>query len=136
MSNETDTKLPIAPSLKALKIGESVTFPVERNNVVRNAATQIGLIQKKKFECNISEDRTLITVTRVAMNELEKAFQHIRDNWFLDSYFPEIEAITLVSDLLEEYGEANDLPEGWWMEFGEPEDILARLAQEETESNK
>ena len=131
MSNETDTKLPIAPSLKALKIGESVTFPVERNNVVRNAATQIGLIQKKRFECNISEDRTLITVTRVAMNELEKALQYVRNNWSMDSYLPTIEAITEVGDLLEEYGEDNDLPEGWWMEYGEQEDILDRLAKEQ-----
>lgn len=64
MSNETDTKLPIAPSIKALEVGESIGFPVERNNPVRNAATQIGLIQHKVFRCNISEDRTTITVTR------------------------------------------------------------------------
>jgi hypothetical protein len=64
MSNETDTKLPIAPSLKALEIGDHVTFPVERSNIVRNAATQIGLIQHKTFTCNISDDRTTITVTR------------------------------------------------------------------------
>lgn len=64
MSNETTEKLPIAPSLKTLEVGEHVTFPVERSNIVRNAATQIGLIQHKVFVCNISEDRTTITVTR------------------------------------------------------------------------
>jgi hypothetical protein len=64
MSNETIEKLPIAPSLKALEIGGHVTFPVERGNIVRNAATQIGLIQRKTFKCNISDDRTTITVTR------------------------------------------------------------------------
>lgn len=66
MNNETDIKLPIAPSIKALEVDESVDFPVERNNPVRNAATQIGLIQHKTFKCNISEDRTVITVTRTA----------------------------------------------------------------------
>lgn len=64
MNNETLEKLPIAPSIKALEIGESVDFPVERNNPVRNAATQIGLIQHKTFRCNISADRSTITVTR------------------------------------------------------------------------
>lgn len=64
MNNETDIKLPIAPSLKTLEVGEHVTFPVERSNPVRNAATQIGLIQHKVFVCNISDDRTTITVTR------------------------------------------------------------------------
>ena len=64
MNNEIETKLPIAPSLKALEIGENVSFPVERNNAVRNAATQLGLVEHKKFTCNISDDRTTITVTR------------------------------------------------------------------------
>lgn len=64
MNNETDIKLPIAPSLKALEIDEHVSFPVERQNAVRNSATQIGLIQRKTFVCNITDDRTTITVTR------------------------------------------------------------------------
>lgn len=32
-----------------------------------------------------------------------------------------------VIDLLEEYGQDNDLPEGWWMEYGEIDDILKSL---------
>ena len=71
------------------------------------------------------------------MNEFEKALQYVRDNWDEEEdFFPSIEHITEVSDLMEEYGADNDLPEGWWYEYGEPEDILARLAQEETENNK
>ena len=66
MNNETDIKLPIAPSLKSLEIGEHVSFPVERQNAVRNASTQLGLIQRKTFTCNISDDRKVITVTRTA----------------------------------------------------------------------
>lgn len=34
---------------------------------------------------------------------------------------------TEVIDLLEEYGEENDLPEGWWMEQGDIDDILMKL---------
>lgn len=32
-----------------------------------------------------------------------------------------------IIDLLEEYGEDNDLPEGWWEEHGDIEDILMML---------
>ena len=32
-----------------------------------------------------------------------------------------------ILDLLEEYGEDNDLPEGWWEEYGEMEDWLMKL---------
>lgn len=32
-----------------------------------------------------------------------------------------------VIDLLEEYGQDNDMPEGWWMEYGEIDDILIKL---------
>ena len=32
-----------------------------------------------------------------------------------------------IIDLLEEYGEDNDLPEGWWMEYGDIDDILLKL---------
>jgi len=32
-----------------------------------------------------------------------------------------------IIDLLEEYGEDNDLPEGWWEEYGDIEDVLMKL---------
>lgn len=71
------------------------------------------------------------------MSEFEKALQYVRDNWDTDNdFFPSIENITEVSDLMEEYGADNDLPEGWWMEYGEPEDILARLDQEARKDNQ
>lgn len=34
---------------------------------------------------------------------------------------------TMVMDLLEEYGQENGLPEGWWMEQGDIDDILLKL---------
>ena len=33
----------------------------------------------------------------------------------------------LVFDLLEEYGADNDLPEGWWLEYGDIDDILTMI---------
>jgi len=32
-----------------------------------------------------------------------------------------------ICDLLEEFGEENDLPEGWWLEEGDAEDIFWML---------
>ena len=32
-----------------------------------------------------------------------------------------------IQDFLEEFGDDNDLPEGWWMEYGEIEDLYYKL---------
>jgi hypothetical protein len=32
-----------------------------------------------------------------------------------------------IADLLEEYGQDNDLPEGWWREYGDIDDIVEQL---------
>lgn len=64
MSNKIEEKLPIAPTINALEIGGSATFPSERTNAVRTTANIQGLTQHKVFTCALSEDRTTITVTR------------------------------------------------------------------------
>lgn len=32
-----------------------------------------------------------------------------------------------ITDLLEEYGQDNDLPEGWWCEYGDIDDIVEQI---------
>lgn len=32
-----------------------------------------------------------------------------------------------IADLMEEYGQDNDLPEGWWLEYGDIDDIIEML---------
>ena len=32
-----------------------------------------------------------------------------------------------IADHLEEYGQDNDLPEGWWCEYGDIDDIIEQL---------
>ena len=66
MSNKSDNKLPIRKQINSLEIGQAVVFPSKRTQVVRNTATQLGLTDNKEFRCNISDDRTVITVTRIA----------------------------------------------------------------------
>lgn len=64
------------------------------------------------------------------MSELEKALQYVLDNWDNTlEFIPSIEVLTELADLMEEYGENNDLPEGWWYEYGEEEDILEKLVE-------
>lgn len=35
-----------------------------------------------------------------------------------------------IYDALEEYGDDNDLPEGWWMEYGEIDDIAELIIEQ------
>lgn len=32
-----------------------------------------------------------------------------------------------IADALEEYGQDNDLPEGWWCEYGDIDDIVEQI---------
>lgn len=66
MDKQTIEKKPILPTISALEVDETTSFPVERFNVVRATAAQAGLAQHKTFKTNISDDRTVITVTRTA----------------------------------------------------------------------
>lgn len=73
---------------------------------------------------------------------MEKALDYVRQNVdlgyvnYLVSKAKEMRCPTgsldpvftdLIYDLLEEYGEDNDLPEGWWLEYGDIDDILEQL---------
>ena len=78
------------------------------------------------------------------LNHFDKALQHARDNktWSdaqealalerINHYrcgidFADSEISNEINDLLEEYGEDNDLAEGWWLEFGDETDIFFEL---------
>lgn len=78
------------------------------------------------------------------MTDFEKAVQYVRENktW---SEYREKEALDYISemrcdinhadhdicediaDLMEEYGEENGLPEGWWLDYGDENDIFLKL---------
>jgi len=77
-------------------------------------------------------------------SDLKKAIQYVRDNMNEDDMailkaeinkcykmhlIPGENTVdcSKVIDLLEEYGEENDLPEGWWMNECEIDEILAEL---------
>lgn len=74
----------------------------------------------------------------------EKAIQYVRDNrnWYEDEESVALRHIDEmrcplsfaapsiaenIADLMDEYGEDNDLPDGWWHEFGDEDDIFMAL---------
>jgi len=74
----------------------------------------------------------------------EKAIQYVRENasWSkaCEEYALEIigkyrcpidqassEIAEEIRDLMEEYGVANDLPDGWWYEFGDEDSVFFKL---------
>lgn len=76
------------------------------------------------------------------MEHLEKAVKYIRNNVDMEYInFCVCHAMEMrcpfslayplladdISDLLEEYGEDNDLPEGWWCEYGDIDDIVEQI---------
>ena len=76
------------------------------------------------------------------MTHIEKALSYIRENVDMEHVGYMIVQSKLqrmpvslmyapftdyISDLLEEYGQDNDLPEGWWLEHGDVNDIIEML---------
>ena len=78
------------------------------------------------------------------MTHFEKAIQYVRENrtWsdaeeaaalerinsFRSSIGSASSKIAMsISDLMEEYGADNDLPEGWWLDEGDEDDIFMQL---------
>ncbi len=63
----------------------------------------------------LDEDELMIIKSRVSynLNHRLPAASQVNDSKIID--------------LLEEYGENEDLPEGWWEEYGDIEDVLMKL---------
>ena len=76
------------------------------------------------------------------MNDFEKALQYVRENvneievslaidkmdkWRCPLAQANCSLADRIYDLMEEYGEDNDLPEGWWLDDGDLDDIIFEL---------
>lgn len=83
------------------------------------------------------------------MTHYEKALQYVRENqpWtaseedaaldIINRYRCNIEQASPsiadeICDLMEEYGEENDLPEGWWYDYGDIDDVFFKLGDSTT----
>ena len=77
-------------------------------------------------------------------SHFELALQYVRDNktWYEDEESVALRRIgeyrcdlefaapniaQEIADLMDEYGMDNDLPDGWWMEYGTADDIFFKL---------
>lgn len=66
MAKKKETKVAIAPTLRALLKGESVAFPMSRYNAVRSTCTNITITEPKKFSSCLNREAGTITVTRIS----------------------------------------------------------------------
>ena len=62
MKQET---LPIVPTLRDMKIGEMVTFPLCRLNSVKNTCSNVSLLYKRKYTTKISRPDDIVKVFRI-----------------------------------------------------------------------
>lgn len=62
----------IVAAIGGLRVGESVTYPVERANSVKVTCSSYGLSWKKRFKTNIDREARTITVTRVSLSKAKK----------------------------------------------------------------
>ena len=66
MAKKKDTKIAVAPTIKALLKGESVSFPIARHSVVRCTCSAITITEPKRFSASLNREAGTITVTRTA----------------------------------------------------------------------
>lgn len=58
-------KKPVAQSIRALDVSESVSFPLDRVRYIRNAITTVSLLSDMRFETRTNKVESIITVTRI-----------------------------------------------------------------------
>lgn len=66
------------------------------------------------------------------MNLLEKALEYTRQELtkkYRCKAVSEEEILDDIQDCMEQYGQDNDLPEGWWMSYGDIHDIFVMLQE-------
>lgn len=64
MEKKTVEKLPIHPTLKAMNVGDVVSFPLKQLNGVRSSAVTIGTMHNKKFATHVNRVDMVLEVTR------------------------------------------------------------------------
>lgn len=62
----------LVADIAGLRVGESVTYPVERANTVKVTCSSYGLSWHKRFKTNIDREARTITVTRVSLSKSKK----------------------------------------------------------------
>lgn len=66
MAKKEDIKIPIAPSIRALKKGKSVVFPATCYNTVRSTCSNITITEPYRYSTSLDREAGTVTVTRTA----------------------------------------------------------------------
>lgn len=66
MTKKETIKIPIAPSIRALKKGKTAVFPIARYNTVRNTCTNISITEPYRYSTSLDREAGTVTVTRTA----------------------------------------------------------------------
>lgn len=66
MAKKEDIKIPIAPSIRALKKGKSVVFPSTCYNTVRSTCSNITITEPYRYSTTLNREEGTVTVTRTA----------------------------------------------------------------------
>lgn len=62
----------LVATIGGLRVGESVTYPIERANSVKVTCSSYGLYWRKRFKTNIDREARTITVMRVSLSKAKK----------------------------------------------------------------
>lgn len=61
----TERQRKVRPEITNLKIGERLTFPIEKTKSVRAQASDLGLILDRKYQTETDRENRIITVIRL-----------------------------------------------------------------------
>ncbi len=60
----TENTIPMRTSIKNMKVGESITFPIEKVRTIRVLASDLGLQYNRLYRTRASRQNRTITVIR------------------------------------------------------------------------
>lgn len=64
MTKKNSNEISIAPKINVLEVGQSVSFPMEKNTIVRSTVSNRSIGWGKTFTCSLDKEQGIITVTR------------------------------------------------------------------------
>lgn len=61
-----DEKLKMKPAIEAMKVGEEISFPIEKLSSVKTTACNAGLILNRNYSTNVNRAERIVSVTRMS----------------------------------------------------------------------
>lgn len=61
-----DEKLKMKPAIEAMKVGDEISFPIEKLGSVKTTACNAGLILNRNYSTNVNRAERTVNVIRIA----------------------------------------------------------------------